>query len=297
MSNAAATFGPLSEPVEALPAESPELVLRARHGWIAVDWQELFQFRELLYFLVWRDVKVRYKQTALGVAWAVLVPAFGMIVFTVIFGNFADMKRELPPGMNYAVFVYAGLLPWTFFATAISPGGMSLVNQQQLLTKIYFPRLFVPAATVGGALVDLTISSGVMALLMAWYHVAPTWGILALPPLLVLLCLASLGVAFGLSALAVSYRDFRFILPFLAQAWMYLSPVIYPVRVVPIRFQWILALNPMCGIIGGFRAALLGQYQAWDALNLTISSVSAVVLFVLGLFYFRRTERRFADIA
>lgn len=279
------------------PAEPYELVIRPRRGWIGVDWAELLHYRELLYFLVWRDVKVRYKQTALGVAWAVLVPVFSMIIFTVIFGNFANMKSSLPAGMNYAVFVYAGLLPWTFFATAINAGGLSLVNQQSLLTKIYFPRLFVPAAAVGGALVDLAISFGVMAALMIWYHVVPTWGVAAILPLVPLLCIAALGVAFTLSALTVTYRDFRFILQFLVQAWMYLSPVIYPVSVVPARWRWALALNPMYGIIDGFRAALFSRYEGWAPLNLCISAVSGVALFVFGLFYFRKTERRFADIA
>jgi lipopolysaccharide transport system permease protein len=290
----AAAAGPLVAPVE---HETPELVLRARPGWISVDWRELLQFRELLYFLIWRDVKVRYKQTVLGVAWAVLVPVFSMIIFTVIFGNFAGMKNELPAGMNYAVFVYVGLVPWTFFASAINLGGLSLVNQQALLTKIYFPRLFVPAATVGGALVDMAISLTVLAALMAWHHIVPTWNILALIPLGLVLCLASLGIAFLLAAMTVTYRDVRFVLPFLVQAWMYLSPVIYPVRMVPARFQWLLAINPLCGIIDGFRAVVLGGNQGIEPVNMAISVASAMGLFVFGLFYFRKTERRFADIA
>jgi lipopolysaccharide transport system permease protein len=169
------------------------------------------------------------------------------------------------------------------------------VNQQSLLTKIYFPRLFVPAATVGGAMVDLAISFGVMSVLMAWYHVGIGWNIFGLIPLLVLLTLASLGVAFSLSALTVTYRDFRFIMQFLVQAWMYLSPVIYPVTIAPPRFRWVLSLNPMCGIIDGFRAALLGM--PWQPAHLAVSAATTVALFVFGLFYFRKTERRFADIA
>lgn len=277
--------------------EQIELVIRPRRGWIGIDWREMWQFRELLYFMTWRDVKVRYKQSALGVAWAVLVPTFSMVIFTVIFGNFADMKKDLPAGLNYSVFVYAGLLPWTFFSSAISLGGLSLVNQQTLLTKIYFPRLFVPASAVAGALVDMAISFGVMLVLMASYHVVPTWNILGLVPLMVLLNLASLGIAFVLSAVTVTYRDFRFILQFMVQAWMYLSPVIYPVRVVPPRFQWVLALNPMYGIIEGFRWALLGRYQSLQPMNLAIATASSLALFTHGLFYFRKTERRFADIA
>ncbi len=274
-----------------------ELVIRPRRGWIGIDWDEMWHFRELLYFMTWRDVKVRYKQSALGVAWAILVPAFSMVIFTVIFGNFADMKKQLPEGLNYSLFVYAGLLPWTFFASAISLGGLSLVNQQTLLTKIYFPRLFVPASAVGGALVDLAISFGVMFSLMIWYHVTPTWTIVGLIPMMLLLNLASLGIAFFLSAITVTYRDFRFIMQFLVQAWMYLSPVIYPVHLVPARYQWMLAINPMYGIIDGFRWSLLGKFQPLNLTNLSISTLSSIVLFVFGLFYFRKTERRFADIA
>jgi lipopolysaccharide transport system permease protein len=284
-------------PPEVALDDSYELEIRPRRGWIAVNWAEMSHFRELLYFLIWRDVKVRYKQTALGVAWSVLVPVLNMMIFTVIFGNFAGVKNDLPVGMNYPVFVYAGLLPWTFFSSAISLGGMSLVNSQSLISKIYFPRLFVPASAVGGALVDLLISFGVMLALMAWYHVVPTWSALALIPLTLLLLLASLGIAFSLSALTVTYRDFRFVVQFMVQAWMFVSPVIYPVRIVPPRYQWALALNPMCGIIDGVRSALLGRYQPWQPLNLAISAATCIVLFVFGLYYFRKTERRFADIA
>ncbi|HEX4124950.1 MAG TPA: ABC transporter permease [Tepidisphaeraceae bacterium] len=279
----------------ALADDSFELLIRPRPGWIGVNWKELAHYRELLFFLTWRDVKVRYKQSVLGVAWAVLVPVFNTIIFTVMFGHFAGMDRLIPAGMNYSVFVYAGVLPWTFFATAINLGGLSLVNQQSLLTKIYFPRLFVPAATVGGAMVDLAISFAVMAVLMAWHRVGIGFGIVALLPLLLLLTLASLGIAFTLSALTVTYRDFRFIMQFLVQAWMLLSPVIFPVTIVPARFRWAVALNPMCGVIDGFRAALLGM--PWHPGELAISAAATAALFAFGLFYFRKTERRFADVA
>jgi lipopolysaccharide transport system permease protein len=207
------------------------------------------------------------------------------------------MKSELPNGMNYAVFNFAALLPWTFFATALSLGGQSLVNQQQLLTKIYFPRLFVPTSVVGGALVDMAISYLVMALIMAWYGVMPTWSVFALIPLMIPICLAALGVAYAFSALTMTYRDFRFVLPFMVQAWMYLSPVIYPASFIPARYQWIASINPMYGVIDGFRSALLGRYQGWNFENLSISIASSVVIFIYGLFYFRKSERRFADVA
>lgn len=272
--------------------EEPELVIRARKGWIPVDWAELWHFRELLYFLVWRDVKVRYKQTVLGAAWAVLQPVFGMVVFTLIFGNFAKIPSD---GVPYAVFVFAGLLPWTFFSNGVSQGGQSLVNQQNLLTKVYFPRLFVPAASLGVALLDLLISFGVLAVIMAWYRVAPGWGILTLPLLVVLSTVASLGVALVLASLTVSYRDFRFVIPFMLQAWMYLSPVVYPVSMVPQKYRWALALNPMAGIIDAYRSAILGT--PWEFSTLGISALVAAAVFIFALFYFKRTERRFADIA
>lgn len=274
-----------------------ELVIEPRRGWCSIDIREMWRQRELLYFLVWRDVKVRYKQTVLGVAWAVLVPLLSMLVFTVIFGNFAGLKDTLPAGLHnaYPVYVYAGLLPWLFFSNAISLGGLSLVNQQQLLTKIYFPRLFVPTATVGGGLVDMGISFCIFLGLLAVYGIMPSIGIVFLLPLVLLTAMASLGIAFLLSALTVSYRDFKFVIPFLVQIWQFLSPVVYPSTIVPERYRWLLALNPLTGIIDGFRSALLGTPLPW--LSVGISSLSTVALFILGLYYFRSAERRFADIA
>ena len=272
-------------------AEPDEFVIRARKGWIPLDWAELVHYRELLYFLIWRDVKVRYKQTLLGVAWAVLQPVFGMVVFTIIFGNFAKIPSD---GMPYAVFVYAGLLPWTFFSNGVSQAGQSLISQQNLLTKIYFPRLFVPAAAIGVALVDLAISFAVMAGIMAWYRVMPGWGVLWLPLLVILTTLAGLGIGLVLAALTVTYRDVRFVIPFMMQAWMYLSPVVYPVTMVPEKYRWALALNPMAGIIDGYRSAILGT--PWKPGTLAISSAVAMAVFVFGLYYFKKTERRFADI-
>lgn len=277
--------------------QSTTLVIEPRRGWISLDFSELWRFRELLYFLVWRDVKVRYKQTVLGVAWAILVPVFSVAIFTVIFGNFAGLKDTLPPQFvdAYPVYVYAGLLPWVFFSNAISQGGMSLVNQQQLLTKIYFPRLFVPSSTVGGALVDMTLSFGVFVLLMAIYGIAPTPAIVLFPLVLVMLSASALGIAYLLSALTVTYRDFRFVIPFLVQAWQYLSPVVYPTTIVPAQYRWILAINPMTGVIEASRGCLLGLEVDW--LTILVSTVTSVLLLAYGAMYFRKTERRFADIA
>lgn len=277
--------------------ELEEIVIEPRRGWLGVNRRELWRHRELLYFLVWRDVKVRYKQTVLGVSWAVLVPVLSMLVFTVIFGNFARLRDTLPTGLQnaYPVYVYAGLLPWLFFSNAISLGGLSLVNQQQLLTKVYFPRLFVPTATVGGGLVDMGLSFCVFLGLLAYYGIAPSMGIVFVPLLVVWTTFASLGIAYLLSALTVAYRDFKFVIPFMVQIWQFLSPVVYPSSMIPERYRWLLALNPLTGIIDGFRAALLGTPISW--LSMGISALSAAALFSLGIMYFRQTERRFADIA
>lgn len=266
--------------------------IQPRRGWIAIDWRELWEHRELLGFLVMRDVKVRYKQTVLGAAWAVLQPLFAMLIFTLIFGRFAKIPSENAP---YAVFVYAGLLPWTFFSTSVTQAGQSLVNQQALLTKIYLPRMFVPAAPVGGALVDLGISFVVFAVIMTAYQQMPGWGVLLVPALVGLTVSAALGIGLLLSALTVTYRDFRYVIPFMMQAWMYMSPVIFPVNIVPPEYRWALALNPLAGIIDGFRAAFLNRPFDWSTLS--ISATVSLGLLLLGMFYFRRTERRFADIA
>jgi lipopolysaccharide transport system permease protein len=268
------------------------IVIKPSTGWIAINWSEMWEARELLFFLMRRDVTVRYKQTVLGVAWAILQPVFSMLVFTIIFGKLAKMPSE---GFPYAIFVYAGLLPWMFFSTAVSTSSQSLVNQQALLTKIYLPRLFVPSTSIGSGLVDFAVSFSVFGGLMAYYGVPPGWGMLAVPFLVVLTIVASLGTGLLLSAVTVTYRDFRYVTPFLVQAWLYLSPVIYPVAIVSPDWQWLLAINPMAGIIDGFRAALLGR--PWNLPALGISMVSSLVLLVYGLFYFRRTERRFADVA
>jgi lipopolysaccharide transport system permease protein len=267
-------------------------LIRPRPGWIAINWRELWESRELLYFLVLRDVKVRYKQTVLGVAWAVLQPVLSMLVFTIIFGRLANMPSE---GFPYAIFVYTGLLPWTFFSTAVATASQSLLNQQALLTKIYLPRLFVPSSAMGSGVVDFAVSFAFFLCLMVYYGVSPGWGLLAVPALVGLTIVASLGVGLTLSAVTVTYRDFRYVTPFLIQVWMYLSPVIYPVSIIPSEWQWLLALNPMVGIIDAFRAALLGR--PWNLTALGISALSSFALLAYGLFYFRRTERRFADVA
>ena len=269
-----------------------ELVIRPRPGWIAIDWKELWTSRELLGFLVWRDVKVRYKQAVLGVLWAVLQPLFTMFIFTIIFGQFAKVPSD---GIPYAAFVFAGLIPWTFFSNSISQASQSLVNQQSLLTKIYMPRILIPAASIGGALVDLGISFVIFAAILVYYRLMPGVEILLLPLLLLITIAATLGIGMALAAITVTYRDFRFIVPFMIQSWLYISPVIYPVSVIPQKWHWLLAINPMSGLIEAYRSAFFGL--PLNVGSLCISTVSSLVLLVFGLFYFRKTERRFADIA
>jgi lipopolysaccharide transport system permease protein len=286
----------------AAPGESDvvETVIEPSRGWIGVNWGEMLRSRELLYFLIWRDIKVRYKQAMLGAGWAIIQPVLSMIIFTVVFGVGLSLKRDLPAHVPYTIFVYCGLLPWQLFATALSTGGMSLLAQQNIITKIYFPRLYVPTAVVGGALLDMAISFVIVAILFAWYGIVPPLSIVFLPLLIALTVMLSLGVAFLLSALTVTYRDFRFLVPFLTQVWMWLSFIAFPVPeqfLTHPKWRWVLTINPMYGIIAGYRRVLLGMEKGWSPTFLISSILITTGLFVIGLFYFRRTERRFADIA
>jgi lipopolysaccharide transport system permease protein len=276
----------------AAPHDVAVTVIEPRTGWRSVDWAELWHSRELLYFFIWRDIKVRYKQTVIGAAWAVLQPVCTMAIFAVIFGGFAKLPSD---GVPYPLFVYAGLLPWTFFSNAVSQSSLSLINQARLLTKIYFPRLHIPAASVGVGLADFALSFGVYVVLMLWYSHAPGPGILLLPLFLLLTVIAALGVGVLLASVTVAYRDFRIVVPYIVQIGMFLSPVVYPATLVPERYRWVLALNPMTGIIGGFRGALLNHPFDWPAI--ATAAVVSVALLVIGVLNFRRTERRFADIA
>jgi len=255
--------------------------------------KEAYERRELLYFLIWRDIKIRYKQTVLGVVWAVLVPVLPVVIFSVVFGRYAAIKPD--GNYPYPLFVLAGLVPWTFFAQSVTQGGQSLVNQQQMLTKVYFPRLFVPTGAVGGCFVDYLISFGVFAAAIVWYRYTPSWHVIFVPVLALFTIAATLGIVYLLSALTVTYRDFKHIVPILVQALMYLSPVVYPVEIFPARYQWLLGLNPLSGFIDGFRSAVLGK--PWNFPILLTSVASTFVLLLAGIMYFRATERRFADIA
>ncbi|MDP9174835.1 MAG: ABC transporter permease [Planctomycetota bacterium] len=272
-----------------------EIEICPRKGWIAIDWKELWHHRELLAFLVWRDVKVRYKQTVLGLAWAILQPAFNVVIFTAIFGVLAKFEGQL--SMPYALWVFASLLPWNLITAGITVGGMSLMSSQNLLTKIYFPRLFVPTAAIGGALIDLLVAIFFFFLLAACYgsRAHLSWTIVFLPPLLVLATMVALACAYLLSSVTVMYRDFRFVIPFLSQALMYGSAVMIPLPGLKLRWQLLLSINPVFGITDACRASVFGQdFHPW---GLLISTIMTIGLFILGLYYFRRTERRFADIA
>jgi len=267
-------------------------VIEPKTGWVPVDFGEIWNYRELLYFLTKRDIKVRYKQTVLGGLWAVIQPAFTMLVFTLFFGRLAKMPSD---GLPYPIFVYAGLLPWTYFANAVSASGNSLVGSSNLITKVYFPRIVVPASAALAGLLDFFIALFVLAALMIWYQFLPGPAILLFPFLVALTFLCAVGVGLWLSALNVQYRDIRYAIPFSIQVWMFVSPVIYPVSLVHGKYQWLLALNPMGGVIHAYRAALLG-HQPIDWGLLGLSTLIILALFLGGLYYFRRMEKFFADV-
>jgi len=270
----------------------PITIIEPKKGWIPVDLKEIWDYRELLYFLTKRDIKVRYKQTVLGGLWAIIQPVFTMLVFTLFFGRLAKMPSD---GIPYPIFVYVGLLPWTYFANALTASGNSLVGSANLITKVYFPRLIVPAAASLAGLLDFFIAMLVLGAMMVYYHLLPGMGILLFPFLVGLTFLCAAGVGLWLSALNVQYRDIRYVIPFLIQLWMFVSPVIYPVSMVKQKYQWLLALNPMGGVIKAYRASLLGHLPI-DWFLLSLSAAIIFILFISGLYYFRRMEKTFADI-
>jgi lipopolysaccharide transport system permease protein len=275
-----------------LPTE-PLVVIEPRGSWNALDLHELWAYRELLYFLTWRDVKVRYKQTLLGVAWAIIQPLFTMIIFTLFFGRLAGLENRTN-GIPYPLFAYAGLLPWTFFSNALTNSGNSLVGSANLITKVYFPRMIVPGAAVAAGLIDFAIGFIILVPLLIYYKIAPTWNLLMLPVLVALITVLATAVGMWLSALNVKYRDIRFALPFLIQLWMFVSPIIYPASILPAKWRWLLELNPLTGIIEGFKSALFGV--PFNSTSLAISAVLTLLSLVYAAFSFSRVERRFADI-
>lgn len=271
--------------------DQPLVTIEARHSRFGVDLHDLWTYRELLYFLIWRDVKVRYKQTALGITWVVIQPLLMTLIFTVFLGRLARVPSDDIP---YPLFVYSGLLSWTFFASAVNNGGHSLVGSAHLITKVYFPRLILPAAAVCARLVDFAVALIIMFGLMIYYGVAPTPSILLLPALIVLITLLALALGTGIAALNVEYRDIGVALPVLIQLWMFASPVLYPASLVPEEWWWLYALNPMNGIVEGFRAALFGR--EFDLIALGASAGATIVLLLCANDVFRRTEKRFADV-
>lgn len=271
--------------------DKPLVVIEPGKWWVAINFRELAAYRELLYFLMWRDVKVRYKQTALGAAWAIIQPLFTMLIFTLFFGKLAGIQTD---GVPYSLFAYSGLLPWIFLSNAILNSSNSLVGDSRLITKVYFPRMIIPIAAVGSGLVDFAIASFILVGLMIYFGVGVTWHILMAPVFVALLVLLAMGVGLLMAALNIKYRDVRYALPFLIQLWMFASPIIYPTSLVPARFKWLIALNPLSGIIDGFRASVLGRSFDWISL-LTASAITLALLF-FSAFRFRRMEKTFADI-
>lgn len=277
-------------------------VIEPSSGWRLIDWRELYAYRDLFRFLVWREVKVRYAQSAIGIGWAVIQPVFSMIVFTIVFGRLANISSD---GAPYAVFSLTALVPWTYFSNALTDGANSLINNASMLSKVYFPRMLMPLAAVVAKLVDFMIAMTLLVGLMVVYGVVPTWGVLLMPLLILLMMLTAAGLGMWLTALAVQYRDVKHAMGFVVQILMYAAPVVYPASLIPNNYElWGLtvnprmfyALNPMVGVIEGFRSALLGTTaMPWDLIG--IGTASALAVAVSGLFYFRRQERLFADVA
>jgi lipopolysaccharide transport system permease protein len=268
------------------------IVVRPSTGWTPLNLRDLWEYRELLYFLVWRDLKVRYRQTLLGVAWAVIQPSFIALAFSIFFGRLAGMPSD---GIPYPLFAFSGLLSWQLFAHGLANAGNSLVANERLITKVYFPRLIVPLSATLSSLVDFFVGFVVLSGLIAYYGIAPSSALWALPALVVLALAATVGASLWLSALNVEYRDVRFIIPFITQLWFFLTPVAYPSSLVPEKWRWLYGLNPMVGVVEGFRWAVLAKSRApgpW----LAVSVAATLAVLVGGLFYFRRMERTFADV-
>lgn len=272
-------------------APAYELTIRPRKGWQPIDFKEIALHWELLGFLVWRDIKIRYRQTLLGGLWAILQPLIAMFIFTFVFHRLAGVKSDGPP---YPLFAFAGLTPWTFFSSAVSQSSNSLVANQQLVSKVYFPRIFIPMGSVAALLLDMGLSLGLLFLMTFYYHWPISLKIFLLPIFIVSAGLSASGVGLVLSALNVSFRDVKYAVPFLVQMGIFVTPVIYPIHYIPERWQALMGLNPMAGVVLGFRYALLGSAAPWS--TMCTSLVVSVVLFMLGLLIFRRMESRFADV-
>lgn len=283
--------GPM-ETHAALPSERNNITtIEPQKGWNIFNLPELWSFRELIYAMILRDIKVRYKQTVIGVAWAVIQPVSTMIIFTIIFGKLANIPSD---GYPYSVFVFSGLLAWNFFAASVSSAGMSLMSNAHLISKVYFPRIIIPVSSVGVAFVDFLIACVILLILMVFYNQPFTSQLIFLPLFLFGLTMVSMGVGFWLAAVTVAYRDFRYVISYMIQIWMYLTPIIYPISFVPENWRWVLYLNPMYAWIEGIRSCFLGK--PFDYLGITISLALSVIVFAIGVYYFHKAQRRFADI-
>jgi homopolymeric O-antigen transport system permease protein len=285
------SLSPLRTKPENLERE-PILVIQPKRHLLSLDLKGIWEYRELLYFLIWRDLKVRYRQSAIGVGWVILQPLMTMVVFSAVFGKFVGVPSD---GLPYPIFIFSALLPWNLFASSLSRGSTSVVDNTQLVSKIYFPRLLLPLSGVLSPMADFGVAFMVLAGMMVWFGISPTVGFFALPAFLVLAILTALAIGLWLSALNVRYRDVAHAVPFLVQIWMFVTPVTYPVSLVPEKWRLLYSLNPMAGVVEGFRWALLGQ-QSPDFLVIIASAVMMVGLLVSGLVYFRYTERTFADV-
>ncbi|MFN9602106.1 MAG: ABC transporter permease, partial [Planctomycetota bacterium] len=264
-----------------------EILIRRTSGWQFINVAELVRYRDLLWFLTWRNIKVLYAQSVIGIGWAVLQPLFSMLVFTIVFGMFAKIESD---GVPYALFTFCALVPWAYFSNSLLESGNSLVTQADMLSKVYFPRVVLPLSSILAKLVDLFIALGVLGALMLWYGRLPTWGAFMLPVLILIMMMASAGVGMILTSMAIQFRDVKHAMPFVVQLLMYAAPVVYPTTIVPESLRWVYALNPMVGVIEGFRAALLGTRAmpwTWIATGLAVS----ITVFMVGLFQFRRQER------
>jgi lipopolysaccharide transport system permease protein len=277
---------------ESVPPALPKTIIQPTSGWTSLRLAELWHYRELLLFLAWRDVKVRYKQTALGVAWAVLQPLLGMVVFTIFFGRLAKVPSD---GIPYPLFSYTALLAWQLFSYSLTESSNSVVASERLISKVYFPRLVIPMATILAGLVDFAVAFILVIGMMLYYGVRPSWAIVTLPLFILLTIATALGVGLWLSALNVQYRDVRYTVPFIAQFWLFASPVAYSSTLVPSRWRAFYGLNPMAGVVEGFRWALLGKSPAPGAM-LGISALVVAALLISGLYYYRRMEKTFADM-
>lgn len=271
-------------------AGTPVVVIEPTRGWVPIDLRELWEFRDLLYFFTWRDIKVRYKQTFLGFAWAIIVPFFAMVVFTLFFGNLAKIPSD---GIPYPIFAYTALLPWTLFAESLTRSTTSMVTNANIIQKVYFPRVALPISSVLSPLMDFAIAFCILILMMIYFQITPTLNIIWLPAFILLALITSLGIGLWLSALNAMYRDFQYVVPFMIQIWMFASPVVYPASMIPEKYQLLYGLNPMAGVIEGFRWALLGSNP--PGIVIVVSAVISLAILISGAFFFRRMQKTFAD--